>query len=141
MAPKQSNLRPSEFPVLDWSEAKGFESLRTLFKGTDDNAQQAIDWMGITSPNIGYIAAMLGLDRFFGFSSAWMRYMTSAQRLQAVQSAFLDGTRVGALSGGSWQMAHVLASAREAVMQPRITAELCRIGRAGKWHFVCFLTA
>jgi hypothetical protein len=48
---------------------------------------------GVPVSHLGYLllalaAAMVGIDRFFGFSTAWMRYMMSAMRLQAAQTAF-----------------------------------------------------
>jgi hypothetical protein len=37
---------------------------------------------------LGLAAACVGVDRFFGFSSGWMRYITTAQALEKVLSEF-----------------------------------------------------
>ena len=54
-----------------------------------DRAQQAKDWIGLSAILAIVALGLVGIDRLFGFSSGWMRFMSITLDLRARQSAYL----------------------------------------------------
>jgi hypothetical protein len=80
------------------SRAAGSKFLRIsaillIFAGGLSPILQGIDWIKLQDCQYGYIAlalaaACIAIDKFMGFSSSWMRYMTTAITLQKVLADF-----------------------------------------------------
>jgi hypothetical protein len=80
------------------AKAKGSKYLRVfsiifIFIGGISPILQGLEWLNLQDCQYGYIALALAavciaLDKFFGFSSSWMRYMMTEIKLQKALANF-----------------------------------------------------
>ena len=96
-------------PKARWSQFLRLAAIALATLGGLAPIIASLDWFsqsGRLVGQLGYIslglaAACVGLDKFFGFSSAWMRYVTTAMALQEELSAFrMDWAKLSAQSHG-----------------------------------------
>ncbi|EDN70582.1 conserved hypothetical protein, membrane [Beggiatoa sp. PS] len=76
-----------------WSKFLRISAIFMIFAGGLSPILQGIEWFNLQDCQYGYIALALAavcivLDKFMGFSSSWMRYMTTAVKLQKALADF-----------------------------------------------------
>ena len=76
-----------------WSKFLRISAIFMIFAGGLSPILQGIEWLNLQDCQYGYIALALAavcivLDKFMGFSSSWMRYMTTAVKLQKALADF-----------------------------------------------------
>jgi hypothetical protein len=76
-----------------WSKFLRISAIFMIFVGGLSPILQGIEWINLQDCQYGYIALALAaicivLDKFMGFSSSWMRYMTTAVKLQKALADF-----------------------------------------------------